>query len=84
MASLAEADAPLAVAGLTNLGNICYLNAALQAMASSRTFTDCISSLAAAFTATAAQEQQQQQGASFAQQLLGGLHAAASFVLYGA
>lgn len=75
---------PPTVAGLKNLGNTCYLNAALQAMASSRTFTDCIASLAAAFTAMAAQQQQQQQGASFVQQLLAGLHVAANFVLHGA
>lgn len=86
MASLKEDNAPppLAVAGLTNLGNTCYLNAALQAMASSRTFTDCIASLAAAFAATAAPPQQQQHGASLVQQLLAGLHAAATFVLHGA
>ena len=77
----ASSTAP-AVAGLYNLGNTCYLNAALQAMASSRELTACIATLAHAYEATAAATQQQQQP-SLLQQLGQGLKAAAKFVLHG-
>jgi ubiquitin C-terminal hydrolase len=69
------------VAGLCNLGNTCYFNAALQAMASSRHFTNCIFNLSAAFEATA--EPGQQKHTSLVQQLQGCLKAAAKFVWEG-
>jgi ubiquitin C-terminal hydrolase len=77
----AEHGSRPAVAGLCNLGNTCYFNAALQAMASSRHFTDCISNISAAFEATAKPEQQED--TSLAQQLQACLKAAAKFVWEG-
>jgi uncharacterized UBP type Zn finger protein len=83
-ADVSSSDAPTtkpAVAGLHNLGNTCYLNAALQAMASSKQFTSCIGSMAQAFEVTAAPEPHQK--SSWVQQLGEGLAAAARFVWSG-
>lgn len=77
----AEHGSRPAVAGLCNLGNTCYFNAALQAMASSRHFIDCIAVLSAAFETTA--EPEQEERLSLAQQLQACLKAAAKFVWEG-
>jgi hypothetical protein len=74
-------DCSPAVPGLCNLGNTCYLNAALQAVASSNTFVSCISNLDQAFQATA--EPVNEEPVSFVQQLQAGLKAAVKFVLEG-
>lgn len=78
----ADSTAP-AVAGLYNLGNTCYLNAALQAMTSSRELTTCIATLAQVYEATSATAATQQQQPSLLQKFGASLKAAAKFVLQG-
>lgn len=74
-------DCTPAVPGLCNLGNTCYLNAALQAVASSKTFVSCISKLDQAFQATA--EPVIEAPVSLVQQLQAGLRTAVKFVWQG-
>lgn len=77
----AEAAAATAVVpGLHNLNNTCYLNAALQALASSQHFTAFIATAAEAFEATAQQPDDSQ---TLLQQLQAVIKSAVHFVWQG-
>jgi len=69
------------IPGLVNLGNTCYFNASLQAVASSEHFTSFLAQLAGAFESTAPAEVSD--GVSLAQQVQAALKAAARFLWEG-
>jgi ubiquitin C-terminal hydrolase len=69
------------VPGMCNTGNTCYLNAALQAMASSQLLCEGISQLAGVLQASSSSTTEQKQ--SPAGQLLAVIKAAVKFILHG-
>lgn len=69
------------IPGLVNLGNTCYFNASLQAVASSEHFTSFLAQLADAIETTAPPEASD--GVSLVQQVQVALKAAARFLWEG-
>jgi hypothetical protein len=80
--SSAASKQRVAVPGMCNTGNTCYLNAALQAMASSQLLCDGISQLAGILQASSSSSSAGQQQ-SAAGQLLAAVKAAVKFILHG-
>jgi hypothetical protein len=82
MAEAPSSKQHVAVPGMCNTGNTCYLNAALQAMASSQLLCDGISQLAGILQASSSSSSAGQQQ-SAAGQLLAVVKAAVKFILHG-
>lgn len=70
------------VPGMCNTGNTCYLNAALQAMASSQVLCEALSQLAGFLQASSSCSSTAQQPLAAAQ-LLAAVKGAVKFILHG-
>jgi ubiquitin C-terminal hydrolase len=84
MAEAPSSKQQVTVPGMCNTGNTCYLNAALQAMASSQLLCDGISQLAGFLQASSSSSSSragQQQSAAV--QVLAAVKAAVKFILHG-
>jgi ubiquitin C-terminal hydrolase len=82
MAETYSNEPHVSVPGMCNTGNTCFLNAALQAMASSQVLCEALSRLAGLLQASSSCSSTGQQD-SAAVQLFAAVKAAVKFILHG-
>jgi uncharacterized UBP type Zn finger protein len=85
MAETSSSKQHVSVPGMCNTGNTCYLNAALQAMASSQVLCKTLSQLAGSLQASSSSSSSSSKGqlGSVVWKLLAAVTAAAKFILHG-
>lgn len=78
-----DSSCDVTVPGLANIGNSCYLNAALQAMGSSPVFCERVAQLAALLQETQKGQNMHEPAPSLTERLFSTLHAGWRFLLHG-